>query len=155
MREIPLTQGKVALVDDADFEWLSQWKWHADTGGSGLWYARGGPSSGDYMHRIILSAPRGISVDHRDLDGLNNRRSNLRLATRNDNQHNRGPMSGSTSKFVGVSWDSTRDMWRAQICNSGRNFALGRFRSEVEAAKSYDRAARRLHGEFARCNFDA
>src|ERR1043165_2122866 len=86
-REIPLTQGYVALVDDCDYEWLSQWKWcaHVAKGGRTAYAFR---AKGIAMHRVIMNAPEGMDVDHRDHNGLNNTRANLRICTHAENQRN-------------------------------------------------------------------
>ena len=158
VKEIALSQGKVALVDDADWEWLSQWKWTfmKSTGlanGEGYAYRKEERRS-LLMHRTIMDAPHGTEVDHRDMDGLNNQRSNLRLATSSQNKYNRRSQRGSKSRFIGVSWHIRTSNWQSQITSQGEHKKLGYFVDEVEAAKAYDRAARELHGEFARCNFD-
>lgn len=152
-REIPLTQGKFAIVDDADYEYLMQWKWCANFQ-HGIWYAvRTVRPTLIRMHRIILDAPSGIVVDHRDGNGLNNSRSNIRLCTTSQNLHNISRIKGSSSTYKGVSWCKSRQVWEAQIKCNGISKYLGRFADELEAAKAYDEAARILHGKFARLNF--
>jgi len=152
MREIPLTQGKVALVDDADYEELNQWKWYAWKS-HGIWYARRTlndvvPKGFVLMHRAILNAPIGILVDHQDGDGLNNQRSNIRLATRAQNGHNRGPLRNNKSGYKGVS--RSRNRWRAQIQMGGKVVYLGLFREKERAARAYQKAARGIHKDFYR-----
>lgn len=155
---IPLTQGKSAIVDDQDFEWLSQWKWcaHKD---KNKWYAmRGVYTKGKVisvqMHRLILAAPQGREVDHWDGDGLNNQRHNLRLATQHENQRNRkNPNSNNTSGYKGVSWHKKDEKWVAQIIADGKHLNLGRFNTPEDAARAYDKAARNYYKEFASLNF--
>jgi hypothetical protein len=109
------------------------------------------------MHRLILAPPDGMEVDHADRNGLNNRRANLRIATRAQNLQNRGShtRSGqpSTSEFKGVSWDKARAAWKANINVHGRQEHLGRYSSEVEAARAYDLRAHEAFGPFAFLNF--
>jgi len=102
------------------------------------------------MHRLIMRPRRGYVVDHIDGNGLNNRRCNLRVCTRRQNQANRGPCGGS-SQFVGVSRE--RDKWRAEIHYRGKHIYIGIFTDEAEAAKARDRKAYELHGEYAYLNF--
>ena len=153
MRTIPLSRGLVALVDDEDYEWAAQFKWCALPSCSTFYVPRTELPVRRVvqMHRLLLNAPPGIEVDHRDSDGLNNQRSNLRLATHAQNQRNRRAQGNNTSGFKGVCLDGKR--WRAQINLQGRRMNLGRFAAAEEAARAYDAAAREHHGEFARLNF--
>lgn len=152
--EIPLTQGKVAQIDDEDWPLLAPYKWYAARD-RGTWYAHAGPLDGDRskakikMHHLILGTRW---ADHRDGDGLNNRRSNLRLCTNAQNQQNTGARSGS-SGFKGVSWNSRKGLWLVQFRWDGRYHYVGYFRDEIAAARAYDAAIFRLAGEFARLNF--
>lgn len=153
MKIIPLTQGKVALVDDEDFEHVNQFKWCAQKRvfKSGItFYAmrRGGAES---MHRFLMpSHPR---IDHKDGDGLNNQRSNLRPATRSENAANQRKHVDCSSKFKGVHWDKRTGKWRSQTKLHGRRIHLGRFVNELDAAIAYDTAAVKLFGDFAKLNF--
>lgn len=105
------------------------------------------------MHRAILVAPSGAEVDHINGNGLDNRRSNLRLATVNMNRWNmNGRRSASTYKGVSLVPDGS-GMWRARICFLSKKQELGKYDNEADAARAYDRRARELHGEFARLNF--
>lgn len=150
MKKIPLTQGKVAIVDDGDHSNLSQFKWYAHRE-KRTWYARtnlkdpDGKSRTIRMHQLLLKAPL---VDHRDGDGLNNRRGNLRPCTFSQNAMNRR----SRKTFKGVFLDKRDGRWMAVIRTGGRNIALGRFKTRRAAAEAYDGAARRLFGEFAWLN---
>jgi hypothetical protein len=109
-------------------------------------------------HRLAIKAPEGLDVDHRNGNPLDNRKENLRLATRAQNQLNKGPRStyaGKTpsSRYKGVHWYKRKRKWQVQIQVKGNRHNLGYFTDELEAAKAYDRAALDLHGEFARLNF--
>jgi hypothetical protein len=150
MREIPLTQGKVALVDDEDFELISQYKWHAQRGGS-TWYAyRSSGVKSISMHRQIAQPPDEKFIDHRDGNGLNNTRKNLRECTNQQNQRNRRKGATRKSPYKGVT--SAREKWRADIYSGGVRTALGSFAVPEEAARAYDRAAIAAFGEFAQIN---
>ena len=156
MKEIQLTKGKIAIVDDEDFEWLSQWKWRLDSKG----YAKRNQQKGEYlshnkrgtiqMQRAIMNTPRGLDTDHINGNPLDNRKSNLRICTSQQNQFNQKAKFGA-SKYKGVSLN--RGRWRAQINIIGVKTHIGSFGTEEEAARAYDNAALNHFGEFARLNF--
>ena len=147
-KEIQLTRGKVAIVDDEDFEWLSRISWHVkpDLHTSYAAWEQNGKSI--LMHHLLATKP----VDHINGNGLDNQRCNLRSATRQQNQMNRGKHQKATSKFKGVFWSKRAKKWHASIRLNKKGIHLGYFISEVEAAKAYNRAAKELFGEFARPN---
>lgn len=157
MKEIPLTRGYVALVDDEDFAKLQGCAWQAGVvPGRKAVYANGRvPNSGKrgkhvIMHRVIMDAPPGVDVDHIDGNGLNNQRSNLRLCSRKDNLRNRGALSRNTSGYKGVTWSKKKKKWYAQIRVDGKNKSLG-FHDDIQAAAlAYQDAAKEHHGDFAR-----
>ena len=158
-KEIPLTQGFVAIVDDEDYEELMQWKWYANVGVGSPRATRMAPRDGEgrqktiLMHRQIMNAPDARVVDHINHDTLDNRRStNLRVCTRAQNQANRIKRAPGTSQFKGVHWDTQRMRWRARLRINGREIRLGRFRDEKEAARAYNRAAKEHFKEFANLN---
>lgn len=146
---IPLTRGQYAIVDDADFEWLSQMEWIARKIRHTTYaYTKNLRA----MHRLIVNAPVGMEVDHIDSNGLNNTRSNLRICTSTQNHGNARISTANKSGFKGVHWDSQRQKYRAQIGRSPR-VHLGYHITAIDAARAYDRAALAHFGEFARLNF--
>lgn len=155
MKEIPLTQSKVALVDDEDYDWLSKYKWYASKTRSGNWYACNKPKKANIlMHRLILGTPTNLDSDHIDNNGLNNQRANLRICTRSQNNMNRFHKKNSTSKYKGVTWHNQDKKWRTRIRIRGTDIYNSLFDSELEAAKAYDAAALKYFGEYARLNFN-
>lgn len=156
MKEIKLTQGKVALVDDEDYEFLNQWKWYAKKD-SHIFYAQShiGTKRKEQksitMHRLIMNVSAGIQIDHKDGNGLNNQKSNLRICTHQQNQMNRKSYIGR-SKYKGVSICKNGRI-SATIKVNGKNKHLGVFESEIEAAMFYDEAAKKYYGEYANLNF--
>jgi hypothetical protein len=148
-KSIPLTQGKFALVDDEDFDKLNQHKWQYHLG-----YAiRRVLGKTIYMHNEVIGRKDGFEVDHISRKTLDNRRKNLRHATKAQNGINRGPNKNNTSGFKGVSWSKDKNKWDSQIAVSGKHILIGRFHDPKEAAKAYDEAARKHFGEFAYLNF--
>lgn len=170
MKEIPLTGpcglGKVTLVDDADFEYLSRWTWQFNNRGyvnrEGKVYLKDG--SGLYLrktiilHRDILNAPKGMVVDHIDHNPLNNQRSNLRLCTPKQNLRHRQKMRTrlGQSQFIGVVYSDRkkrRKRWMPVVITGGKRFTFGYFATERQAAIARDMWALDLHGEFVATNF--
>jgi len=158
MREIPLTQGKFALIDDEDFNILSVWKWHLNNG-----YASSTASAAEQrsagsgkvirisMHRVLagLSYDDVRVVDHIDGNKLNNQRANLRVCSNSQNLQNRGAQANNSSGFKGVTWNKRDRRWHARISVGPKNKHLGTFRSAAEAGEAYRAAALLFHGEFA------
>lgn len=156
-RPVPLTQGMTALVDPSDWRRVMRHKWCPLRKRNGRLYAqanvkRCGKWVRVLLHRFILGDDAPPLIDHKDNDGLNCTRENLRAATMSENQHNSGPRT--PNGFKGVSWHKKAKKWVAQICKDGKRVHLGLFDDEVQAAKAYDRAAVELHGQFARLNFE-
>ena len=151
-KEIPLTRGKVAIVDDDDFERMSKLKWKARRDRTGTWYAE--RNTGDQkfngigMHRMILDTAAPF-IDHRNGDGLDNRRENLRPATHSQNQANRRRLPTNTSGYKGVTWNKKSAKWQAGIKVDGRSFHLGLHDTAQAAGDAYAAAAVRHFGEFA------
>lgn len=156
MKEIPLTQGQVALVDDADFDWLSRYKWRV------FWdqhtksfYARSTCKETGRtlrMHRMILGLAFGDKRhgEHGDKNTLNNQRSNLRIATVFQNNQNRGLMHSNTSGYKNVSWTPKTQTWMVQMMANGVRGFYGNFKNKEDAIRRADEVRRQLHGEFAR-----
>lgn len=153
-REIPLSMGLVALVDDDDYEFIAQWRWLADRRGGvvrNTAYARRA-DDGAYMHRVIMAATQGQLIDHISGDGLDNRRDNLRRADALGNSVNvRRPPSRSGLR--GVYQRRPGFAWRMQIRVEGKNRTFCGFATAEDAARAYDAKAKELFGEFAVLNF--
>jgi len=157
MKIILLPRGFHTLVDNEDYEVLSQFRWHASESGRRV-YARRSTWTGlktkmILLHRDLLKPPAGVDVDHINGNGLDNRRSNLRIVTRSQNvQAFQLKRKNLTSRYRGVSWHAQRQKWRAVIHIFGRQKSLGMFVTQKEAAQAYDLAAKRLFREFAQPN---
>jgi hypothetical protein len=158
-RRIPLTQGKYAIVDPEDFERLNKHKWYASKWGNTFYAVRcAGPRNKTKyirMHREIMRPPDHLVIDHINHKGLDNRKANLRNATRAQNNYNRVAIKrkGATSKYKGVAWKKEKKKWRAHIYFNGEGIFLGYFKDEIQAAKAYDKAAKKYYGQFAYLNF--
>jgi hypothetical protein len=151
-REIPLTKGFVALVDEADFAWASQRKWHAINNRRGHVYAaRKSRGSTIYLHREIAATPKGLHTDHINGNTLDCTRGNLRVCEARENMRNRRRGRDGADAYKGVARQGAR--WIAQIGIDCTRKYLGSFDTSEQAARAYDAAALRLHGEFARLNF--
>lgn len=161
-RRIPLTQGRYAIVEPADYEWLSRYKWFAIKTERGYYAVRAVSAQEEErrqyqirMHREIMGdIPKGKIVDHRNQNGLDNRRSNLRNATSQENSWNKRKQKGRySSKYKGVSWFKGEGRWQARITKDSKQIFIGYFDDEQEAARAYDAKAKELFGEFAAVNF--
>lgn len=154
-KEISLTRGKVAIVDDEDYERLSQYKWRCNSHGYAVrseWRGAGLLPRFIAMHREVLGADGNVRADHIDGNRLNNQKFNLRECTESQNQMNRGKHVRTSSQYKGVSFFKETSRWRAYIQLEGKGKHLGFFDNEVEAAKAYNVAAKQFYGEFARLN---
>jgi hypothetical protein len=149
MKEIPLSQGKVAIVDDDMFDYLNQWKWSYS--GHGYAERRTWPEKKKiYMHRLIAQTPNGMDTDHINHDKLDNRKENLRICTASENMGNSSIKDG---RFKGVSFHKSLNKWEAYITKNYDHKHLGLFQSPEEAAHAYDAAAKKFFGNFAKLNF--
>lgn len=160
MKEIQLSKGFVTVVDDEDYEYLSQWKWKAIDKGNHVYAARTkrcgprkeGKSKTIYLHRSLIECD-SLIVDHINLNSLDNRKQNLRVSNKSQNISNQKKRKSKTSsKYKGVGWNKQRNKWKATICKNYKIYHLGFFSKELEAARAYNRAAVELHGEFACLN---
>jgi hypothetical protein len=161
-RRIYLGEEEWTILDAEDYYRLGNFKWHLHDGKRGKYYAvrsfknTSGRINIASLHREIMKPPPGLLVDHKNLNPLDNRRSNLRPATHSQNMQNRGKLRlklNTSSQFIGVCLDKRSGRWLAQIRYQGKRIGLGRFDSEIDAARAYDAAAKKYHGEFARLNF--
>ena len=154
MKLITLTQEQFTQVDDWNYEWLNQWKWFAHKNHSDEYYAKRSVSIKGkkhiiVMHQLILNTPQGFDSDHRNRNTLDNQEHNLRVCTNSQNQYNKKAWGGS--KYKGVHFYQNR--YVAQIQINKKKMYLGRFKTEEEAARTYDKKALELFGEFSNLNF--
>jgi hypothetical protein len=153
---IPLTKGKFAIIDPEDLDRVSAHKWCAFKGRNTYYAGRGVKRDGKWtttsLHRFLMDDPPGMQVDHINGDGLDCRRSNIRVSTHSQNQSNR-KATVRTSAYRGVSWHARQKKWRAAISHDNKHIHIGHFSSEEEAARAYDAKAKSIKGEFAALNF--
>jgi hypothetical protein len=153
MKYIKLTQGKHTIVDDEDFEFLNQRKWHYDTryATRTQWNKETKKETKIYMHRLIL--PDVKEVDHINGNKLDNRKENLRACNRKQNSRNQSTQKRKkSSKYKGVIFDKSRSKWRVELKKNQIRYYVGRFLTEKEAGLAYNEKAKELFGEFARLN---
>lgn len=154
MKQIPLSKGQYAIVDDEDFDFLNQWKWSCSSHN----HATRRPTVDGkrvtvMMHRLINNTPDGMDTDHINGNGLDNRKCNLRSCFHAENMRNRKkPSTNSKSKYKGVHWRKDANMWAAAACINGKQKHLGYFLLEEDAATAYNFAVDKHYGEFARLN---
>ena len=157
MKQILLTKNQIAIVDDRDYESISQYKWYALKGKNSFYACRrcSQQNKNIYMHRLLMNVNDSkIKIDHINRNGLDNRKNNLRICTNSQNQGNRKKRKICSSKFKGVCWDKNRKKWIVYIKVNKNKIFLGRFDNEIKAAKAYDIAAKKHFGGFARMNLD-
>lgn len=167
MKKIQLDGGRTglfAMVDDQDYDWLNQFKWRSKCGYKSktcyavrtLLASESKIKRGISMHcQIIGSCSRNQQVDHKDQNGLNNQKNNLRLCSQSQNNANRSPLPRSTSKYLGVCYwpeKGRRKHWIANISKNNKSIRIGRFKTEIEAAVAYNKKAKEIHGQFANLN---
>lgn len=164
MREV-LVGKYIARIDDEDWEKVTAYKWRPYVGGDPgrhrTVYAiahkpmvNGKDQGSVIMHRLILDAPKGVKVDHRDFNGLNNQKSNIRLADNKQSSAYQRPMIDCSSKYKGVALDKRHGTWKSQISYENKTLWIGQFACEICAALAYDDAARQLYKDFALLNFN-
>lgn len=153
-KEIQLTQGKVAIVDDEDFEELNKYKWTLMKSGAEVCYAyrKEYPTNKSIlMHKTLVNFNM---VDHIDGNGLNNQKSNLRECNKSTNDANRKKQRNNTSGYKGVYYENPTGRWYSKIGYKMKQIRIGSFESKEEAARAYDKKAKELFGEFAKLNFE-
>lgn len=152
---VPLTNGYTATISASDVSLVAGRNWSALTDGSRVYAVSNDPMGGGKyrlirMHRVIMGDPDGLQVDHWDGDGLNNQRTNLRIATNSQNQHNQRTRRDNTSGYKGVTFRKDKGRWHAKIMLNGQRQHLGLFNCPTAAHFAYIKASRALHGEFGR-----
>jgi hypothetical protein len=158
-RRIPLGDGLFTILEPQDYYLAGNFHWVAKKNRQCIYVYRFINSPGRktkmvLLHRMIMNSAGRLLVDHKNGDTLDNRRANLRLATRAQNAWNtRRDKSKTSSQFIGVTFDKNRGLWAPRIRYQGKRIYLGRFKNEIDAARAYDEAARKYHGEFALLNF--
>lgn len=160
-KQIILSQGKFAIVDDADYDFLMQWKWTLSSYGYAYRAERYRDSEGKrkqnsiWMHRVIMNTPLGMDTDHINGDRLDNTQANLRVVTRSQNNMNRISEKNTTSKYKGVFWEKRRKRWQAAISINKKLIYIGMFKDEADAALAYNLKAAEIFGEHAKYNIAA
>lgn len=157
MKLIPLTQNKFAQVDDEDYDYLNQFKWYAFKVKHTFYAIRAirlltGKQKQIFMHRVIMNTPDDMEVDHKDHNGCNNQKDNIRNCTHFQNIGNKKKGINCSSKYKGVTWCKNDKCWQASIQIDGKSIYLGRFKIEIEAALAYNKAAKFYFGDFANPN---
>lgn len=157
VKELCAGKNHITLVDDEDFEYLDQWFWSFDRR---YVYRKeylgmdGGKQKYKkiYLHRLIMNTPEGFDTDHINHDKLDNRKENLRIVSRSQNNMNQRPQIGRTSKYKGVHWNKRGGNWKSEIKMNGKSKWSRVFKTEQEAVIAYNKAAKELFGEFANIN---
>jgi hypothetical protein len=154
MKYIELTQGKRTMVDDEDYNELSKYKWYARKTGKKYYvlrhfYAGKKQYKHILLHRMIMNTPDGMCTDHINGDGLDNRKSNLRICTISENLMNRGSQKNNASGLKGAYYNKRAKNWQSYIKAENKNIYLGSFRSKEQAHDAYCEASKKYHGEFA------
>lgn len=153
-KEIQLNQGIITIVDDDDFEYLNQWKWYLLKSHTNYYAIRTSKPENKLiqLHRVVIKAKEGEFVDHINGDKLDNRKINLRICTRSQNAQNRKTNKLNKSGYNGVSWCIKNKKWVAQIQYENKKIHIGYYINAIDAAKAFNEAAQKYHGEFAKLN---
>jgi len=152
-KQIPLTKGKFATVDDSDYNFLNQWKWYCDACGYAVRTVLvDGKKGRVWMHRIVAGTPKNMLTDHINMDRLDNTKKNLRIVTKSQNGMNRGVPSNSTTGYKGVVFRNDTKKYRAYISLKNKRAWIGQFNTALEAAVAYNKKAFEMFGEFAKLN---
>ena len=158
-RRIKLTRGQYAIVDVEDFEQLNQYKWQCSCYGYATRSVTEANDLGSrqvdvYMHKVLCPTPEGMVTDHVNRNKLDNRKANLRPATRKQNNWNRSPKTDNRkTRYHGISWKKDVKKWRVRLAINGKSQSFGSYSDEIEAARAYDRVAKQHRGPFAVLNF--
>lgn len=153
LKTIPLSKGMEAIVDDDDFDRLSKWSWFYHKNGYAMRsYREDGKYKKERMHRVVIDCPVNMDVDHINGNKLDNRKSNLRIATRTQNNANKKMQRNNTSGYRGVNWSKQHNKWVAKIQFKRKCIHLGLFENKEDGALAYNKAALEYFGEFARLN---
>lgn len=151
--KIPLDKGLFAIIDSEDYELVSQFNWYAKTSKRTHYAISTKAVSPVRMHRLIMGiTDRNIILDHKNRNGLDNRKVNLRIATFSQNNANIAPRENSSSKYKGVWWNKEKKKWTAETRINNKKKHIGHFETEEEAALAYNSHAARIYGEFAFIN---
>ena len=153
-RKIPIGKGIEAIINESDYLLVSPYTWWIGSGRNSHTLYACATINGHKtkMHRLIMNATKGQIVDHINGCGIDNRRQNLRLCSHSQNSANMFRMALGSSRFKGVSWDKVKKRWFAKITVNYKQIALGRYRTEEDAARAYDAAAKTYFGKFANIN---
>lgn len=152
MKEIELTHGYKTIIDDEDYELVNKYNWYYHNGYATTKVKVNGKRKHIYIHRLVNNTPDGLITDHINGDRLNNRRSNLRSCTDKQNLRNRKKRKDSKGNYKGVVLYKRTGKWQAYIMKDSKQYHLGYFNKEKDAAKAYNKKAVELFGEFARLN---
>ena len=149
MKTIPLTRGKEAVIDDADYELVSKYKWHYNGRYAVHTTYIDNKKVNIWMHRLIMDTPKGLFTDHINFDRLDNRKSNLRIATKSENMHNRPAQTNNTSGHKNIYFDKSRKLWAVEVKVQGKKTHIGRYKDIADALIARNEAYKDIVGEFA------
>ncbi len=152
MKTITLTMGQEVIVDDEWYPILNEWNWYFHNGYAARDIGGRNNKQHIYMHRYICMAPDGYEVDHINQNKLDNRKENLRVVLPEKNYYNRAKQINNTTGYKGVCYDRKRNKYMATISYKRKQMNLGRFKTAKEAAKAYNEAAIKLHGDYSCLN---